>query len=330
MPEVAREAGVSLMTVSRVLNNPELVSPLTRQAVLDAVARTGYVPNLHAAGLRSRRTRMIACMVPTIASGSAFLLAMQAMNEALVGAGYQVMLHERGYERNRDEAVLEAVLQRRPDGIALIGGVRSAKVRDRLRASRVPAVEIWELSDRVVDMAVGFSHPEVGRAIARHFHALGRRRVASLSSSEGRTMGRYQGFRDEAIKLGIAGKHLLADTSLKMDPPSRFQHGRDGLSVALKGDSRLDGIFAMTDMVALGTLTEARERGLAVPDDLAVVGFGDFDFAEHVAPALTTVRIDHPAMGRQAAGLLMDRIEGRPVAQSRVDLGFEIVTRAST
>jgi LacI family gluconate utilization system Gnt-I transcriptional repressor len=329
LTDVARQAGVSVMTASRALNQPDRVSEDTRKQVLDAVAASGYVPNLHAAGLRSQRTRMIALMVPSIASGSAFLLAVHAMTEILVQAGYQVMLSERGYDRSRDEMVLEAVIARRPDGIVLTGLMQSPLARRRLAALGIPVVETWEMTEDPIDMLVGFSHYEVGRAIARYLHAQGRRCVASIAATETRTAARFQGFADEALRLGIAGRHLREGTSLVMEPPSQLGHGRAGLARALEGDPDVDGIFSSSDMVALGTLMEAQLRGLRVPEDLAIVGFGDFDFAGNVTPALTTIRVDPEDIGRRTASLLIDRIEGKQPTQTIQDVGFTLVRRES-
>ncbi|GAB3079700.1 LacI family DNA-binding transcriptional regulator [Bordetella muralis] len=329
LTDVARQAGVSVMTASRALNQPHLVSDDTRQQVLEAVANSGYVPNLHAAGLRSKRTRMIALMVPSIASGSAFLLAVHAMTEILVEAGYQVMLSERGYDRSRDDMVLDSVIARRPDGIVLTGLMESPRARQRLTASGIPVVETWEMTDTPIDMLVGFSHYDVGVAIARYFHEQGRRRVASIAATEARTAARFHGFADEALRLGIAGRHLQEGSSFVIEPPSQLGHGRSGLVCALEGDPDVDAIFSATDMVALGTLMEAQMRGLRVPEDLAVVGFGDFDFACNVTPALTTVRVDHEDIGRRTASMLINRIEGIAPDNPIQDVGFKLVQRES-
>jgi LacI family gluconate utilization system Gnt-I transcriptional repressor len=327
---VARQAGVSIMTASRAINNPQLVSDDTRETVLAAVRVIGYVPNMQAAALRSKRTRMIACLVPNIASGSAFLQAMQSMNGAFVERGYQVMLFERGYDRSRDDAVLDAVLARRPDGIALTGAIRTPGARERLRRSGLPVVETWDMTDDPVDMMVGFSHYEVGRAIARFLHARGRRRLAGIDSVESRTAARHAGFADEAKRLGIAGRDLKAGTSLVMESPSGLRWGREGLMRALERDPEVDAISAATDMVAMGVLIEAQVRGQRVPQDLAVVGFGDFDFARDLVPPLTTVAVDNGHIGRRAAQLLIDRIEGRETPDKHQDVGYSLVERATT
>ncbi len=318
------------MTASRAINTPDIVSRQTLDAVLLAVQVMGYVPNLHAAGLRSRRTRMIACLVPTIASGSAFLQALQSMTNAFGQLGYQVMLFERGYDRTRDDAVIAATLARRPDGVALLGAIRTQAARERLRNSGIPVIETWDMTDTPVDMLVGFSHFKVGEAIARFLHQRGRRCVAAVNSTESRTGARFAGFAQEAKRLGIAGRDLMKGTSLVMGSPSGLGSGRTALSKSLVSDPKLDAIFAVTDMVAMGVMVEAQLRQLRVPQDLAVVGFGDLDFAADLEPPLTTVRVDDGRIGERAAQMLVARIEGRRIDPVVQDVGFGIVERGST
>lgn len=329
LADVARQAGVATMTASRALSRPDMVSDATRQKVLAAVKATGYVPNLYAAGLRAKSKRLIACMVPTIASGSAFLQSLQSMNQAFVDAGYQVMLYERGYDRSRDDAVIDAVLARRPDGVALTGALRSTRGRKRLREAGMPVVETWDMAETPVDMVVGFSHRKVGAAIAHYLHERGCRCVAGIDGHESRTHARFVGFAEAAMQLGIAGQGLQQGRSLCIESPSRLAHGREGLAHALQDDAGLDGFYAASDMMALGACIEARERRLPVPRALAIVGFGDFDFAADVVPSLTTVRVDHGHIGRRAAQMLIARIEGRDEGPRVQDVGFQLVRRDS-
>lgn len=328
LADVARIAGVSKITASRALANPGVVSPDTQQRVRDAVAHTGYVPNLLAGALRSNRTRLIACLVPTIGSGSVFLDAVQAMTEAFGAAGYQVMLGQRGYDVAREEGLVDAVIARRPDGVVLMAAARSPRARARLAAAGMPVVEAWDMAAEPVDMVVGFSHRKVGAAIARFLHAKGRRRLAMITSDEPNGAARAAGFVDAARRLGLVrpGQALSRFT---FPAPSRMRHGREGLRDLLHRDPGVDAVYCANDMVALGAMTEARALGLNVPHDLAIVGFGDVDFAADAEPALTTVHVDSAAIGRQAAEMIMARIEGRFASERVRDLGFRLVERGS-
>ncbi|HEX7892091.1 MAG TPA: LacI family DNA-binding transcriptional regulator [Ramlibacter sp.] len=329
LADVAKLAGVSTMTASRALAHPDVVSPETRKKVHDAVARTGYVPNLLAGALRSNRTRMVACLVPTIGSGSVFMDAVQAMTEVLEGAGYQVILGQRGYDVSQEERLVDAVLARRPDGLVLMGTVRSPAARRRLQANGAALVEAWDISGEPVDSMVGFSHRKVGAATARFLHERGRKRPALITTDEPRGAQRGQGFLETARRLGLVAKGEEIPT-YRFAAPSRLRHGREGLAHLLAQQPGIDAIYCATDLVALGALTEARSRGIAVPGRLAIIGFGDADYAVDTDPPLTTVRVDSIALGRRVAELLMARIDGAAEAGQVLDLGFEIVERGTT
>ena len=328
LADVARVAGVSTITASRALGNPSLVSADTQARVHSAVAKTGYIPNLMAGGLKSKRSRLIACLVPVIAFGSAFLVAVQAMTEAFVAAGYQVMLGERGYDASREAAMVESVIARRPDGIVLIGVMQSEACRRRLRSTGMPVVETWDMTEAPIDMLVGFSHAAVGRATAEYLHARGYRRLGMIASTEPRGAERGRGFAAAACRLGLVTTADAIPTHT-IGAPTRMAHGREGLVALLAMHPAIDAVYCATDLVALGALIEARSRSIAVPGDLAVIGFGDLDFAVDTDPPLTTVDVDGAAIGHRAAALVMARIEGRRVAQRRVDVGFRLVERAS-
>jgi LacI family gluconate utilization system Gnt-I transcriptional repressor len=321
--DVAKLAGVAPITASRALNTPNQVSAEVLRKVSEAVARTGYVPNRLAGGLASARSRLVAAVVPTIA-GPVFLETVQSLTEALAQRGYQLMLGQAGYAGGREDALLEAIIGRRPDGIVLTGILHSAEGRRRLLASGIPVVETWDLTPTPLDMLVGFSHVEVGRAVATYLHGKGRRRLAVVAGDDERALRRTEAFRAAAQALGLAEAHVVA-----VPAPTTLRSGRTALAELLRGAPDVDAVFCSSDLLALGVLTEARVQGLPVPQRLAVVGFGDLEFAADVEPALSTVRIRGDQIGRRAAQCIVDRVEGRDVAERVVDIGFSIVERAS-
>ncbi|APW40825.1 GntR family transcriptional regulator [Rhodoferax koreense] len=321
--DVARLAAVAPITASRALNTPERVSAEVRQKVAEAVKRTGYVPNLLAGGLASTRSRLIAAVVPTIA-GPVFLQTIQALTAALAEHGYQLMLGQSGYVDSREDALLEAIIGRRPDGIVLTGIMHSAEGRRRLLACGIPVVETWDLTPTPIDMLVGFSHAEVGRAVAEFLFARGRRRLAVVAGDDERSTRRHEAFKAAATALGLPPVAMVV-----VPAPTTLKSGRRALAELLQADTRIDAVFCSSDLLALGVLTEAQARGLTVPAQLAVVGFGDLEFAADLHPALTTVHIDSTAIGQQAARFIVARAEGREVDQRVVDIGFSIVDRQS-
>ncbi|MBX3642734.1 MAG: LacI family DNA-binding transcriptional regulator [Rubrivivax sp.] len=321
--DVAKLAGVAPITASRALNTPQQVSAEVLRKVSEAVTRTGYVPNRLAGGLASTRSRLVAAVVPTIA-GPVFLETVQSLTEALAERGYQLMLGQAGYAGGREDALLEAIIGRRPDGIVLTGILHSAEGRRRLLASGIPVVETWDLTPTPIDMLVGFSHVEVGRAVARHLHAKGRRRLAVVAGDDERAGRRTDAFCAAATALGLRRPRVVT-----VPAPTTLKSGRDALATLVREAGETDAVFCSSDLLALGVLTEARVQGWAVPQRLAVIGFGDLEFAADLDPALSSVRIQGGDIGRQAARFIVDRVEGREVAEKVVDIGFSIVERQS-
>jgi LacI family transcriptional regulator, gluconate utilization system Gnt-I transcriptional repressor len=318
--DVAREAGVSLITASRALGNPSVVSAKTIERVRQAAEATGYIPNLLAGGLKSKRSLMVAGLVPTI-SAAQFLPTLQALTEALDAAGYQLILGQTGYDQAREEKLLNTMISRRPDGIVVTGLIRSQAARDQLKRLGIPVVETWDLSDRPVDMLVGFSHVKVGSAVAGYFLSKGWQRVAVTTGDDHRATMRRDGF------YAAMGRAVPTAT---VHAPSTLALGRRALGELLEQDPHIEAIYCSSDGLAQGVMVEAQARGLRVPEDLAVCGFGDADFAAHMHPSLPTVHVDGNAIGKLAAQLIVDRCRGQAAAQAIVDVGFRIIERQST
>ncbi len=325
LTDVARVAGVAPMTVSRALNRPELVSEATRERVRRAVIETGYVPNQVAGALASSRSRLVALLVPTVAH-ALFAEVVQTVTGLLVPRGYQVLLGLVGYTPAEEEGVVETVLSRRPDGIVLTGCHHSALTRQRLAASRVPLVEIWDMSDDPIDMLIGFSHHAVGRAVADHLLARGYRRLGVISADDTRAERRIDGLRE---RLAEAGQQALP--LRRVGTPSSMPWGRE-MAAELLDHHALEAIVCSSDILALGVIAEAQSRGLAIPDDLAIMGFGDSSYAAASFPALSTVRIDGATIGRRAAEQLLERMARPQFERSGAveDIGFSLVDRATT
>ena len=326
--DVAALAGVAPITASRALNTPNAVSEQILLRVRHAVEQTGYVPNMLAGGLASRKSRLVAAVIPTI-SGNVFLEMVQSLTASLAAYGYQLMLGQSGYEDSREDELLETIIGRRPDGVVLTGIMRSAQGRQRLLTSGIPVVETWDLTPNPIDMLVGFSHEKVGEAVARYLHGKGKRRVATLSANDQRAQRRMKAFSDTAVELHMVAPGETEVPGWLLSAPTNVGMGRAGLRELLARHPDIDALFCSSDMVALGVLTEAQAMGIAVPGRLAVVGLGDLSFSRDLNPALTTVRIDGARIGATAARFIVERSEEREVRDGIVDIGFSIIERDS-
>lgn len=324
LEEVARLAEVSTITVSRALNHPGKVAPATLERVNRAIEQTGYVPNLLAGGLASRRSRLVAALVPAI-TNTVYAETIHYFSEALKAPGYQVMLGESGYTEQSEQEMLTAILSRRPDGILLTGVKHTIDCRRQLLGARIPVVETWDLTPTPLDVAVGFSHERLGEAVADYITSKGYRSVAVLSADDRRAR-----LREKTMRIRLAS-HGVEDIAISVVPaPTDLRRGREGLRQIIEAGFRNGVVVCSSDTLAQGAMIEAQSRGMSVPGDIALLGFGDQSFAADTFPALSTVRIDRPQMGKLAAEALLKRIEGQTLDDPVIDVGFEIIERETT
>ncbi len=299
-----------------------MVAQETVDRVRLAIDETGYVPNLLAGALASNRTRLVTALVPSIAS-SIFNDTMEEMTRALSEEGYLVMLSLLD-DGPGHSITLDAVLGRRPDGVILTSIEDDAVIRRKLQESGAPIIETWALPAEPIDLAVGFSHTRVGRELAAHLHKRGYRRPLLLSAEMRRARERSQAFANAWTKLngGDVGRLTVAS-------PMRYGPARAELGRFLDEGGEADVVVCTSDWLADACAIEARARGMKVPDDLAVFGFGDLHLASEGPLPLSTVRIDGAAIGGHAASMLLDRAAGREIEKPVVDVGFEIIDRES-
>ncbi|MBA1146481.1 LacI family DNA-binding transcriptional regulator [Ectothiorhodospiraceae bacterium WFHF3C12] len=327
MEDVARLAGVSSITVSRVLNHPDKVAESTRERVMAAVEATGYIPNSVAGSLASRRTRVIGALVPTI-TNSIFADTIDGLTDVLTPAGYQLLLGATGYSLREESRLVGAILAQRPAGLLATGLQHESQGLTLLRTTDIPIVETWNVDGDPVDMAVGFSNFEACRAMVATLARRGARRIGFVSApttANDRAEQRLRGYRHAVRELG-----LDTDARLEREAKFSFHAGAERLVEMIAERPDVEAIFFANDILAIGALFECQRRGIRVPEDLAIAGFDDVELAAQVNPGLTTVRIPRYRIGREAARMILRRLEGERVEPRVLDLGFEIVERQST
>ena len=323
MEDVARLAGVSMMTVSRAIREPAKVALATRARVTAAITKLGYVPNLNAGSLASQRSGIVGAIVPTI-DNSIFAATMRGLTDTLAAAGYQVLLGQTAYDANTEDALVAAFLGRRVDGMVITGVEHSALTRRRLRKAGIPVVETWDLTPNPIDMVVGFSNRDAGRAIARYLLDQGYLRLGFVGGDDDRTLLRLAGFA-AAVKR-VKGARLVR---AMLPAGTSFGGGREALGLLLAQERGLQAVFCSNDALAVGALMECRRRGIQVPQDLAIAGFADLDIAAEIEPALTSVQVRSRTIGEEAANMLLARLRGEPLEATVRDLGFMVVPRKS-
>lgn len=323
LEDVAKAAGLSPMTVSRALNNPKIVRPTTVARVMEAVNLTGYIPNMLAGGLTTRRTKLIAVVVPQI-NNNMFVDTVQAIGDELALRGYHMLLCIVGYDTDSETDIVATLLSRRPDGIVLTGIHHSSELKRIILNANIPVVEIWDLTPTPLDMLIGFSHEKIGQAVGHYFLGKGYSRFGMVCASDRRAQVR----KNSAIDVLRQDPQNVVE-EVTLPAPANMEVGRTAFRHLLQKSERFDVIICTSDTLAQGVIMEAEARGLRVPEDLKVIGFADLNFAAHNRPAITTVCVDKSRMGQQAATMLADKIEGLEIAEHVVDIGFSLVVRES-
>lgn len=323
MADVGRLAGVTQVTVSRALSHPDKVSAKTLRRIQDAIEETGFVPNALAGALASKRSNLISALIPSL-TNIVYASFMATFSEHLRQHGYQVLLSETGFGLEAEDALIATHLSRRPDAMLLTGRHHSPQARKQLLGAGIPVVEIWDISDDPIDMCVGFNHTDAGHAVAEYVHAKGHKQAATITADDARAAQRQSAFatRFEALSL-------CAVPDVNTAGPASIGAGRKAVAHLMDHCGlRTGAVFCSSDVLAHGAMIELQSRGLNIPQDIAIVGFGDQDFARDLDPALTTVAIDRLQLGHLAASALLAKLTGQ-TTQAVYDLGFDIVTRQS-
>lgn len=326
MDDVAELAGVSQMTVSRALRTPEKVAPETRARIEAAMAQLDYVPDLVAGSLAARRSGLIAAVVSTF-ENAIFAPTIAGLTEAAEAAGFTILLGSSGYSETDEERLLRAILGRRPDGVMLTDAFHTPRARRLLAAAGVPIVETWDLPAEPVDMVVGFSNVDAGRAMALALHGFGYRRIAFVAPSserDRRGLKRLEGYRRAMDELGAPRREIRLH-----GPVATLEEGAAALASLLDRHPDADAVACSVDTLAAGALLEARRRGIDVPGRLGIAGFGDFALAQPAGLDMTTMRIAGRNIGAEAGAMLVKRIAGETPDPAVFDIGYEVVRRSS-
>lgn len=322
LDDVAALAGVSSATVSRFLNNPKVVAAATGGRIQAAVDETGYIPNALAGGLASNRSRMVAVLIPQLENSILNDMIERMVNE-MNACGYNVMMGLTGATPDRTEALVRAALARRADAI-IATGHSDERLHALVERSGALFIQVWDLPEKPIGMAIGFSHTDAGRDIARFLSSRGYRRPHLVTADSPRAQGRRAGFLAEWEQLG--GNPPTEST---VDMPTRFGHARRIFADIRRMEHRPDVIICGSDHLAQGMIVEAQSAGLRVPDDLGVLGFGNSAISGEMRPTITSVDVDGERIAREVMAALALHLEGTELPSRTIDVGFRIIARES-
>ncbi|UWF49615.1 LacI family DNA-binding transcriptional regulator [Pseudomonas sp. N3-W] len=327
---VARQAGVSAITVSRYFNQPEQVSPERRERIAAVVAELGYVPNLVAGGLASARGKIVGMVIPNI-SGPIFANTIQGFSDTLSRHGYQLLLASSYFSAEQEESAVRAFLGWSPAALVLTSHFHSAATEKMIAEADIPVIETWDYQPEREPLQIGFSHIEVGVAAARYLHGKGYRRIAFVQNSapgDFSALERRDGYLATLRELGLEPRVFAPDADR---PP--FEAGKQAMEALMNASPRPDAIIFANDNLAAGGLLAGQRAGIKIPEDCAVLGFGDYPFAEMLLPSLSTIKPPALEIGVLAAKRVLESLGVLPVENEVQRLNLlecRVIEREST
>jgi len=325
--EIARAAGVSIATVSRVINGRPDVSPQTREAVLRVVREHGFSTNRNARALSGGRTGLVGVTLP-ILEAAYFAVIVSGTAEALYEHDMRIVLCPTLHQHEREVTLLDRLMHGTTDGAVLMLPEESNAELRALQETGYPFVVVdprVQLDQGIP--AVSASNASGARAVVEHLLSLGHRRIGAILGPADwmATTERLNGYRSALAAAGV-----LAARDLVVESDFSIESGEAAAAALLDLPERPTAIFGFNDNVAIGALRAAEARGLIVPDDLSVVGFDDSEQSGLVTPALTTVRQPLAEMGRMAVSLLLRLLDHQRVEAMNIELATRLVVREST
>ncbi len=327
--DVALQAGVSVTTVSHVVNDTRHVSAKVRERVELAIRELGYVPNAMARSLKSNTTSTLGMLIPN-SSNPYFAEIVRIVEDRCFGAGYTLVLCNTDDEPRRQSVYLQVLAERRIDGLIVVstGADEDDSLATQLRGLRIPTVLVdREIADPACDL-VETAHMQGGLLAVRHLLSLGHKRIACIGGPTGVTSSeqRIEGWR---MALAETGSAPNAD-ALLWRGGFTSQGGYEAMHAILRTEQKPSAVFVCNDLMAIGALRAAHESGVRVPDELSIVGFDDIELSAYTSPPLTTVAQPKERIGALAVDMLLERMGGKRRDARKVVLQPELRVRAST
>lgn len=313
--DVAAAAGVSIMSVSRAMRGVEGLSPQKRAEIIAIARRLGYRPNRNAMSLALAHSNLIGISLPTLFN-DVFAEILDGMRRTFDSAGYDTVIDTSDYSLAREEAWVERMIDWKAAAVILSGVHHAPAVGSKLRAARIPTLEIWDRTDDPIDVCVGFDHHEAGRQIGGHLVAMGYRRPAFVGVTEGRDRRAEQRLAGLMAVTGAAG--LAPVRIARVDQVSSFEGGMRGTMTLMAAQDRPDVICYLNDHMAFGGLATCEKLGFSVPETVGIVGFNGLGINAVLPRPLTTVITERRQMGMISARVLLARIKGARVERHTV------------
>lgn len=328
LKDVSQAAGLSLITVSRALRQPETVQEATLERVMRAVDEIGYVPNLTARSLVSSRSNMIGLVVP-ILSSSLFADLAQGVANHLQRANLQMLLGVSQRNVDLEAEVVRTFIGRQADAIIVTGFTHSEACRNLLASFSGPVVESWNLRPDMIDSVVGYDNFAAAAEMTRYLIGKGHRDIALVGGdfdNNDQAADRLAGFR---ATLREAGLGISPDNIVALPTPTTMESGRDAMLGLMRRKRPPDAVFFQAEIPAHGAMLACLSGGIAIPDQVAIAGFGDLSLSPLLPVPLTTIKIRSQEIGERAADLVVRRLRGSGERNTVIDVGYDLIARQS-
>ena len=326
LDDVAHAAKVSPATVSRCLNNPNIVSSVLKSRVQAAIEELQYVPDGAAQALASRRSRMLGAVFPSLDS-SLFGGTLEALQSEIAESGYTLVVASSSYDPESEEHHIRNLIRSGVDGLMLIGAARRPEIYDLLRAKGIPYVLAWIDRAEGGHPCIGFDNAQAAANVTNYLLDIGHRRIAVISGpviANDRAAARIKGITDVLESRGL---ELPRDYVVQC--PFGVDEGRAAFRILMSRKPTPTAIICGSEPFAYGAVFESKAIGLRIPHDVSVTGFDDIWIAAYIDPPLTTVRTPRLQIGFDVARYLLSVLSGKEVAPPR-PLGVQLVVRQST
>jgi LacI family transcriptional regulator len=326
LSDIAREARVSTTTASRVFSTPEKVRPEIILRVQAVAEKLGYLPNSAARALRSRRTRMVGAIIPTL-NHAIYAKEVESLNNRLRHSGYSLVITTSDYRLDSELEQARILLERGIEALVLVGDEHDPKLYRLVADQEVPYINTYVYKPEQRHACVGFDNRLAGRKLANHLIDLGHRTIGmigGISYHNDRARERILGVREALLENG-----LELPGRLLTEKPYDIASGREALRYMLAASQPPTAIVCGSDVLAFGALAECQAIGLRVPDQLSIVGFDNLEFAAHLTPPLTTIEVPAEKMGERAADFLIRQLAGDRQLEF-IELEANLILRGTT
>ena len=323
--DVARESGVSAITVSRCFRHPEKVSDAVRKRVMETVEKLGYVPNSAASALASRRTDVIGLLLPSL-NNNVYLDVVSGAFDRAHGTRHAIQIGNHKYSPLEEEKLIRIFLQQNPAGLIVAGGEQTEAATEMLREADCRVVQIMDTDVDPIDLVIGLDHEKAAAEAVAGLQARGYQRIGFLGARmDTRSQKRLSGYRRVIGDSG--GDERIATSPM----PSSARLGAQLLADLFARYPDTDAVFTNNDDIALGAYLECQRRAIRMPEDFGIVGFNDMDLLEELNPPLSTVRTDRYRMGHDSVDRLIALADtARPEGAGALDLGHACMWRGTT